>query len=127
MIFVFVLANYKATMLAVSMLLDWRAFLFLVGLDGLYLAVVLLFGILHGYAKQRSLRGFIWLLLVFMTVIYLVDSFVLLALNEHAPLFDIGRYAFEPHVVLSFFDSRVYTAIVLLLVSMFFWSAFRYS
>jgi phosphoglycerol transferase MdoB-like AlkP superfamily enzyme len=118
MLFVLALAIYKAAMLSVSMTLDWRSFLFLVGLDAFYLSILLLAGIFLGYAGSRPLRTALWLLLVFMTVTYLVDSFVLLALNEHAPLFDMGRYALEPRVVLSFFDIRAYTAIVLLLIAM---------
>ena len=54
-----------------------------------------------------------------MTLFYLVDSFVLLALSEHASLFEISRYAPEWGVVLSFFDGRAYFAILLLLVSVF--------
>lgn len=117
-IFVLALVTYKAAMLTASMMVDWRAFLFLVGLDAFYFAIVLLLGILFGYARSRSLRSSLWLILVFLTIIYMVDAFVLLALNEHAPLFDMGRYALEPGVVLSFFDAKAYTAIVLLLISM---------
>ena len=117
-IFVLALVTYKAAMLTASMMVDWRAFLFLVGLDAFYFAIILLLGILFGYVRSRSLRSSLWLILVFLTIIYMVDAFVLLALNEHAPLFDMGRYALEPGVVLSFFDAKAYTVIVLLLISM---------
>jgi hypothetical protein len=119
MLFVLTLAIYKAAMLSVSMMVDWRAFLFLVGLDAFYLAVILLVAILFSLSTFRFLSGVFWLLLVFLSATYLVDSFVLLALNEHAPLFDVGRYALEPAVVLSFFDINAYVAIALLLVSAF--------
>ncbi len=106
-------------MLTVSMMLDWRAFLFLVGLDAFFIALLLLFVLFYGLSNSKLLRRTIWLLLVFLSVTYLVDSFVLLALNQHAPLFDMGRYALEPGVVLSFFDVRAYTAVVLLLIALF--------
>lgn len=118
MLFVLTLAVYKAAMLTVSMMIDWRAFLFLFGLDAFFLAVLLLVALLHSFADSKLLRRTLWLLLVFLSVTYLVDSFVLLALNQHAPLFDMGRYALEPGVVLSFFDIRAYGAIILLLVSL---------
>jgi hypothetical protein len=61
-----------------------------------------------------------WFLLVFMTAVYLIDSFVLLALDDHADLFDIGRYSPEAGVVLSFFGAAAYIAIALLVLSLFF-------
>ena len=127
MVFVLVLAIYKAGMLSVSMVMDWRAFLFLIGIDSFYLAFLMLIAVFHGHSRNRTVRRFFWLILVFMTVTYLVDSFVLLALNEHAPLFDMGRYTLEPVVVLSFFDTSSYIAILLLLISMFITSSFRHN
>ena len=111
MFFVLTLAIYKAAMLTASMAVDWRALLFLVGLDTFFLALLLLLVLLHGFANSKLLRRPLWVLIVFLSVTYLVDSFVLLALNQHAPLFDMGRYALEPAVVLSFFDIRAYIAI----------------
>ena len=116
--FALALATYKAAMLTSIMMVDWRSFLFLLGLDALYLSILLLLGICHALIRSQFISRLSWLFLLFLTVTYLVDSFVLLALNEHAPLFDIGRYALEPRVVFSFFDARAYVAIVLLLVSM---------
>lgn len=101
------------------MMMDWRAFLFLIGLDTFFLALVLLLVLLHGFANSKPVRGTLWLLIVFLSVTYLVDSFVLLALNQHAPLFDMGRYALEPGVVLSFFDIKAFVALVLLLLVLF--------
>lgn len=111
-------------MLTSEIAADWKVFLVFAGLDAFYIAVILLLGILHGFAKHRALQIILWLMLVFMILIYLVDSFVLLALDEHAPLFEIGRYSPELGVVLSFFDAKAYSAIILLLVSMFVVSAF---
>ena len=62
--------------------------------------------------------------MTFMAAIYLVDSFVLLALDDHADLFDIGRYALEDGVVLSFFDTIAYVAIGLLLASLIIFNNF---
>ena len=124
MLFVLTLAIYKAAMLTVSMAVDWRAFLFFVGLDTFFLALLLLLVLLYGFANSKVLRRPLWVLIVFLSVTYLVDSFVLLALNQHAPLFDMGRYALEPGVVLSFFDIRAYIAIVLLLISLFTYGHF---
>ncbi len=118
-LFGLVLAIYKATFRAAEMGADWSVVFTLAGLDGFYIALFLMIGILHGVARVSVLRVMLWLLLVFMAFIYLVDSFVLLALDEHAPLFEIGRYAPELGVVLSFFDIKAYTAILLFLVSMF--------
>ena len=124
MFFVLTLAIYKAAMLTASMAVDWRALLFLVGLDTFFLALLLLLVLLHGFANSKLLRRPLWVLIVFLSVTYLVDSFVLLALNQHAPLFDMGRYALEPGVVLSFFDIRAYIAIALLLISLFTYGRF---
>jgi len=118
-LFVLVLAIYKAAMLATEMGVGWQAFLIFAGLDSLYIALFLLLGVLHGFARLKILRTISWLALIFMSFIYLVDSLVLLALDEHASWFDIGRYSPEIGVVLSFFDGTAYSAILLLLVSMF--------
>ena len=119
MLFVLTLAIYKAAMLTVSMMVDWRAFLFFVGLDAFFLSLLLAVALLHSHSNSKLARRTLWILLVFLCVTYLVDSFVLMALNQHAPLFGMGRYALEPGVVLSFFDIRAYAAIILLLVSLF--------
>lgn len=111
-------------MLSIEMTAGWQTFLIFIGLDAFYLALVLLVGILRGFSGPVILRTALWLLLVFMSFIYLVDSFVLLALDEHAPLFEIGRYSPELGVVLSFFDAMAYAAILLLLILMFFGCAF---
>lgn len=111
-------------MLTTEMASDWQTFLIFIGLDAFFIALVFLTGILTGFANPRILRAALWLVLVFMSFTYLVDSFVLLALDEHAPLFEIGRYSPELGVVLSFFDARAYGAILLLLVLMFFVCAF---
>lgn len=127
LLFALVLTTYKAAVLTANMAVDWRSFLFLLGLDGFYLSILMLLGILHGLSKPGLISRLLWFFLLFFTVTYLVDSFVLLALNEHAPLFDMGRYAIEPRIVMSFFDARAYTAIVLLLVSMLFNLVFQSS
>ncbi len=118
MLFVPTLAIYKAAMLTVSMAVDWRAFLFLVGLDTFFIALFLLLVLFRDFCDSKLLRSTLGLLLVYLSVMYLVDSFVLLALNQHSPLFDMGRYVLEPGVVLSFFDIRAYIAIVLLLIAL---------
>jgi len=123
-LFVLAVAIYKAAMLTVEMAADWQTFFIFAGLDAFYIALLLLIGILRGFTGSGTLRTALWLLLVFMSFIYLVDSFVLLALDEHAPLFEIGRYSPEMGVVLSFFDATAYAAIFLLLVSMFVACAF---
>ena len=118
-LFVLALTFYKAALLAVEMGADWRVIFILSGLDAFYFALILMIGILYSVARASALRVILWLLIVFMAFIYLVDSFVLLALDEHAPLFEIIRNAQELGVVLSFFDITAYTAITLFLVSMF--------
>lgn len=118
-LYVLMLAIYKAAMLTIEMDADWYRFLILLGLDSFFLALLLLLALLHGFVQLKWLRITIWVSLTFLSIHYLVDSFVLLALDEHASLFEIGRYAPEWGVVLSFVDTTAYMAIVLLLVSMF--------
>ncbi len=113
------LAVYKAAMLVVSIGADWKILTQLVGLDLFYLSLLFLLAILLGFIKNRLLSVALWLALVFMSAVYLVDSFVLLALDDHADLFDIGRYAPEAGVVLSFFGAAAYIAIALFLLSLF--------
>jgi lipoteichoic acid synthase len=118
-IFAVLLVVYKAARLVIEMGADWISFLTLIGLDAFYISLLLLIALLQAHTGQRWLRVISWVLLVLMTLFYLVDSFVLLALDEHARLFAIGRYVPEWGVVLSFFDTSAYLAILLLLVSMF--------
>lgn len=118
-LFSLALAVYKAGMLTVSIGAGRQNLAQLVGLDLFYLSFLFLLAILIGYIRIGWLRTPVWLVLVFMTAIYLVDSFVLLALDQHADLFDIGRYSLEPGVVLSFFNMAAYIAITLLLLALF--------
>ena len=115
-IFALLLAGYKAARLVIEMGADWVSFLTLIGLDAFYVSLLLLIALLQAHTRQQWLRIISWVLLVLMTLFYLVDSFVLLALDEHANLFELGRYVPEWGVVLSFFDSSAYLAILL------FWS-----
>lgn len=123
--FALMLAVYKAAKLTSVMMVDWRSFLFLLGLDAFYLSVLLVLAIFQGFTTSKTISRVLWFFQVFLTITYLIDSFVLLALNEHAPLFDMGRYALEPGVVLSFFDLKAFIAIVLLLISMLVNTGFR--
>jgi hypothetical protein len=100
------------------MMLGWPKTLLLVGLDLFYLALFLGMGILLLAVRAKFLRVILWLLLLLMAAVYLIDSFVILALDEHASLFDIGRYALEPGVISSFLDVTAYLAIILFLLSM---------
>ena len=118
-LFALLLAFYKATSLMTEMGGNGFTLLNLVGLDALFLALLFIVASLKSYIRSKILGATVWLLLFCMTLFYLVDSFVLLALNEHASLFEISRYAPEWGVVLSFFDGRAYFAILLLLVSVF--------
>jgi lipoteichoic acid synthase len=118
-LFALLLAVYKAATLTSEMGADWYRFLILLGLDAFFLALIFILGLLPGYVQLKWLRAIVWLALTFLAFYYLVDSFVLLALDEHASLFEIGRYAPEWGVVLSFFDTTAYMAILLFLISMF--------
>ena len=118
-LFALFLAFYKAASLMTEMGGVGFTLLNLVGLDALFLTLLFIVALLKSYIRPKILSITLWLLLFCMTLFYLVDSFVLLALNEHASLFEIGRYAPEWGVVLSFFDRSAYFAILLLLVSMF--------
>lgn len=118
-LFALLLAFYKAASLMAEMGGDGSTLLNLVGLDALFLSLLFIVALLKSYTRPKILGATLWLLLFCMTLFYLVDSFVLLALNEHASLFEVGRYASEWGVVLSFFDRSAYFAILLLLVLMF--------
>ena len=118
-VFAVILACYKAARLVMEMGADWTSFLILIGLDAFYISLLFLMALLQALIRQRWIRVASWVLLVLMTLFYLVDSFVLLALDEHASLFEIGRYTPEWGIVLSFFDSSAYLAILLLLISIF--------
>ncbi len=118
-LFALLLAVYKAATLTIEMGADWHRFLILLGLDTLFLALIFILSLLLGYVQLKWLRAIVWLVLAFLTFYYLMDSFVLLALNEHASFFEIGRYTPEWGVVLSFFDATAYMAILLWLISIF--------
>lgn len=118
-LFVLLLAGYKAAILTGEMDADWYRFLMLLGLDAFFLSLLLLLVLLRDIVQFKWLRILVRTGLILLTFYYLVDSFVLLALNEHASLFDIGRYVPEWSVVQSFFDRTAYIAVLLMLVSVF--------
>jgi phosphoglycerol transferase MdoB-like AlkP superfamily enzyme len=116
-LFALLLAVYKAVNLSIDlgagMLTVWS----LVSLDMFFLSILFLLALVHSYTRLTWLRLLLGLVLFSLTLIYLIDCFVLLALDEHAELLDISRYIPEWGVVKSFFDVRVYTVIFLLLIS----------
>lgn len=116
-LFTLLLAYYKAARLATDMGGDEFTLLNLVGLDALFLSLLFTLALLQNFVRQRIPAIALWLILCCATLFYLLDSFVLLALNEHASMFEISRYAPEWGVVLTFFDWQAYFAILLLLVS----------
>jgi hypothetical protein len=123
-LFALALTVYKASVISVDSGSGWQVWAILTGLDLFYFSFLLFLAILFTVVRPRVLRIPIWVLQAFMTAIYLVDSFVLLALDDHADLFDIGRYALEDGVVLSFFDTPAYVAIASMLLSLFLFSDF---
>lgn len=118
-LFVLFLAGYKAVILTTDIGADGFTFLLFVGLDAFYLSLFLVVALLQAYIRPKWLRAVLWLLLIFMTLLYLVDSFVLLALDEHAGLFEISRYTPEWGVILSFFNLSTYIFVLLFLLSLF--------
>jgi phosphoglycerol transferase MdoB-like AlkP superfamily enzyme len=108
---------YKAFQLTVSIGADWRTFAALVGLDLFFMSLLVSLAMVHGLLRKKLPQVGIWLFLLILIAVYMVDSFVLLALDDHAALFDIGRYTPEIGVVLSFFDFRAYGAVLLFLLS----------
>ena len=116
----FVLALYKAVVLTMEMGAGWYIPLYFVGLDAFFVALLFFIAILHGHSKARLLHVALWFLLVILTFAYLLDSFVLLALDEHVSWFDFGRYSLEWGVVQSFLDTRAYTALLLFFFALFF-------
>lgn len=117
-LFALILAIYKAISLTIDMGADTSMALSLVGLDAFSLSILFLLALLQAFLRLSWLRVIFSLVLFFLTLVYLVDCFVLLALDEHANLFDIGRYTPEWGVVHSFFDFKAYLAILLLLLSL---------
>ncbi len=118
-LFVLLFAVYKAFRLASEMGADRGRFITILGTDAFFIALIFLVALLQSLCRPKWLRILLWLVLFLLSVFYLLDSFVLLALDQHATLFDIGRYTPEWGVVLSFFDTGVFAAIVLLLISAF--------
>jgi len=118
-LFALVLGLYKAGVLTGSMHAPWKSFYALWSLDFFYIALLLLVSIWSVRSKSNWGRRLSWLVLFLMGAFYLLDSLVVLALNEHANVFDIGRYVVEWDVVQSFFDSRTYLAIGLFFGSLF--------
>lgn len=116
-LFALFLAVYKAVSLTNDMGADVFSALSIVGLDGLFLSILFLMALLQSYTKPRWLRITFSLVLFLLIFFYLIDCSVLLALDEHATLFDVGRYTVEWGVVQSFFDVSTYLAILLLLIS----------
>ncbi|MGA9572506.1 MAG: sulfatase-like hydrolase/transferase [Lysobacterales bacterium] len=115
--FVALLAVYKAVRLTADIGADGYRFLTLLGTDAFFLALVFLIAFLHGISRPRALRVLFWLILICLTFFYLLDSFVLLALDQHVSLFEVGRYAPEWAEVSGFFNIPVYIAVVTWLVS----------
>ena len=118
-LFALFIAFYKAAGLVSEMGADAYAFWVLIGLDAFFLAVLFLIALLQSLTRVKWVRTVFWLVLFFMTLFYLVDSFVVLALDAHASLFEIGRYAPEWRVAMGFVDMPSYLAVLLLLPSMF--------
>jgi len=116
-LFVLALAAYKAVTLAGSMMTPWQGLLELWLLDFSYLALLLAAAICAAQAKNPWLRSLALVALWSLTAYYLVDSFVVLALDQHAGLADIERYAAEWGVVASFFDIHTLLAVALCLLS----------
>ena len=117
-LFAMLLAVYKAVGLITTMESDWLSLVLLIGLDSVFLAFLFMLALFQALLHLNSLRFLLVVPLAFLTFYYLVDSFVLLAINEHINLFEILRYTPERGVVLSFFNTAAYTAILLFLVSM---------
>ena len=118
-LFALILAIYKAIKLTIDMGADTSVTLSIVGLDAFFLSILFLLAMLQAFFRLSWLRIISSLVLLLLTLFYLVDCFVLFALDEHANLFEIGRYTPEWRVVESFFDFKAYLAIFLLLIS--FW------
>ena len=123
-LFVLSLALYKAVSLTVEMGAQWYRSLVLVSLDAFFLSFVFLLALASALIRPPWLGLVFRLLMIILTLFYLVDSFVLLALDEHPSLFEIGRYGREFGVVLGFFDLIAWIAIILLLVSIFIYIRF---
>ncbi len=118
-LFALLLGVYKAAILTTSMGSGLLTFVVLVGLDLLFVAPVLMVAIFHGSTRFKLLQISSRLVLLLLAAFYLVDSFVLLALDEHAAPADIGRFLPEWRVALSFMDGPAYLAISLLLIAPF--------
>ena len=84
-LFALAIAVYKATVLTFAIGAGLQTLLVLTGLDLVFITLLLLLAILHAKSRGAALfRIVLRVLLVLMTGIYLVDSFVLLALDDHA-------------------------------------------
>jgi hypothetical protein len=113
------LAAYKAAMLSQEMT---GTFELLGGLFLLDISFLSLLGLLAAVGAISSLGWFRLLLktlLFLLIVFYTVHTFVLLALDEHMSLFDLGRYLREWRLIPGFINATTIIALLVFLAAIF--------
>ena len=113
------LGVYKAAQLAADMGAGWSRFMAVLGSDAFFLALIFLAAWLQGFTRSLALRVLLRLTLAGMTLFYLVDSLVLLALDQHPGIFEVIRYTPEWAEIAGFVDMPAYALAGAWLVSVF--------
>ncbi len=124
MVFVLAVAFHKALVLTLGIGAGWQVFWELIGLDSFFIILLMLLAIGIALAAVRVVRVLTLFALLLMVSAYLLDSQVLLALDDHASWFDIIRYTSQPTVVMSFLDIKIACTVFLFLGSIFVWSGY---
>ena len=119
LLFSFAVALYKAFSLSSEMTGGASLVLRLLLPDFSLLGLVSLMGLLQVMAGKPALRLLVRVALALLVLFYAIHSFVLLALDESASLFDLGRYLKEWSVVWSFFGPLTISVVLVFLLAIF--------
>ena len=86
------LAAYKAAFLSMEMTESLAVFAELFVLDLSFLGLLVLLCVVHALIAGRVARSLFKALLALVVAFYIINSFVLLELDEYMNLFDLARY-----------------------------------
>lgn len=113
------LAVYKAAVLSQEMTGTLEVLGSLFVLDASILSLLGLLAVTCTIGSSGWLRLLIKTLLVLLLVFYVVHTFVLLALDEHMSLFDLGRYLREWRLIPGFINASTVIALLIFVGSIF--------
>jgi len=111
------LAAYKAAFLSMEMTGSLAVFAELFVLDLSFLGLLGLLCVVHALIAGSVARSLFKALLALVVAFYIINSFVLLELDEYMNLFDLARYLPEPQVVFSFFDALIIGVVLVYMIA----------